>query len=203
MENLTMSTSLALRLCWCLCWYIVPAVLAACAVAVAPGARAAEGGSLEYQLKAALLSKFGLFVDWPATAFSAPGSPLNLCVAGDDPFGVLLDNTVGGQRIGERAIAVRRLKMVGRDSGCHILYVGGSDSQRNTQTIEAVRGGSVLTVTDSGTGGGVGIIDFVIRDNRVRFDINDEAAAQNGLVISSKLLSLALSVKPRRSKEVR
>jgi hypothetical protein len=61
----------------------------------------------------------------------------------------------------------------------------------------------VLTVTDSGAGGGAGIIDFVVRDNRVRFDINDEAAAQNGLVISSKLLNLALNVKPRRSKEVR
>jgi hypothetical protein len=199
MENLTMPTRLALRLCW----YVLPAIFAASGLAVALDASAAEDGSLEFKVKAALLSKFGLFVDWPGTAFSAPNSPLNVCVAGEDPFGILLDNTVGGQRIGERVIAVRRLKTVARDSGCHILYIGGSDSQRNAQTIEAVRGGSVLTVTDSGAGGGIGIIDFVVKDNRVRFDINDEAAAQNGLVISSKLLNLALNVKPRRSKEVR
>jgi hypothetical protein len=37
----------------------------------------------------------------------------------------------------------------------------------------------------------------VIHDNRVRFEIDDAAAARNGLTISSKLLGLALSVKPR------
>lgn len=194
-----MSTSPALRVGW----YVVPAVLVAWGLAGAPAANAADSGSLEYPVKAALLSKFGLFVDWPGTSFPAPSSPLNLCVAGEDSFGALLDNTVSGQRIGERAIAVRRLKAAGRDSGCHILFIGGADPQRNAQTLEAVRGSSVLTVTDSGAGGGAGIIDFVVRDNRVRFDINDEAAAQNGLVISSKLLNLALNVKPRRSKEVR
>ena len=37
----------------------------------------------------------------------------------------------------------------------------------------------------------------MIEDNHVRFEINDAAAASNGLVISSKLLSLAVVVTPR------
>ncbi|MGZ8186959.1 MAG: YfiR family protein [Methylobacter sp.] len=60
----------------------------------------------------------------------------------------------------------------------------------------------MLTVTDAGDSEpGAAIINFVIADSRVRFTINDEAAAQNGLVISSKLMSLALNVKKRTSKE--
>jgi hypothetical protein len=47
---------------------------------------------------------------------------------------------------------------------------------------------------------GTGMINFVIKDNRVRFTVDDEAAAQNGLAISSKLLGVALAVKPRGTK---
>jgi hypothetical protein len=41
------------------------------------------------------------------------------------------------------------------------------------------------------------MISFVIEANHVRFDIDDASAAQGGVVISSKLLSLAHAVKSR------
>ena len=69
--------------------------------------------------------------------------------------------------------------------------------------METVHGSNVLTVSDTGGAGETGIIDFVIVNNRVRFNIDDEAAAQNGLVISSKLMSLALNVKRRTSQGAR
>jgi len=170
-------------------------------IALIPGAIATAHAQVpEYALKAVFLYKFGLYVEWPSSAFSSSTSPFNLCVAGEDPFGESLDKAVASERINGRNVVIRRLKTVGRDSGCHILYIGRSDAQREVQIIEAVRGSSALTVSDArGSRAGAGIIDFVISDNHVRFDIDDEAAAQNGLVISSKLLSLALNVKRRAS----
>jgi hypothetical protein len=171
--------------------------LAALGLALATGpAAGAESESLEYAVKAAYLSKFGLYVQWPNAAFSSPSSVLNLCVAGEDPFAAALDKAAADQRIGDRAITVRRLKTVGRESGCHILYIGGSDARQTSQVIDTVRGSGVLTVSDTrGTAMAGAIINFVIKDNRVRFDIDEEAAAQNGLAISSKLLNLALNIK--------
>lgn len=68
--------------------------------------------------------------------------------------------------------------------------------------LEAVQGKNVLTISDeSSNPSEAGIIKFVVQDDRVRFEIDNEAAAQNGLVISSKLLSLALNVKQRASRE--
>jgi hypothetical protein len=55
----------------------------------------------------------------------------------------------------------------------------------------------LLVVTSQAAEGHKGIINFVIRDDRVRFEIDDAEAARRGLTISSKLLSLAVSVKPR------
>lgn len=159
-------------------------------------ALAAEGDALEYAIKATYLYKFAAYVEWPASAFAAPDSPLALCVAGDDPFGATLDSAVRDQRIAGRAVVVRRLKSVGRDTDCQVLFAGGADPQR-AQFLAAVRGSAVLTVTDRRESGGTaGIIDFVMRDNRVRFDIDEAAATRSGLAISSKLLKLALNLKP-------
>ncbi len=120
-------------------------------------------------------------------------------MAGADPFGPLLDQIVGGQRVGARIITVHRLTKVEAGASCQILYVGGGKGQSTTEALAAVRGAPVLTVTDASLrgNGAKGVIDFVIKDNRVRFEIDDQAAARNGLNISSKLLSLAVAVKPR------
>ena len=169
--------------------------------ACSPGASAAYAtdDTLESSIKAAYLYKLGAFVEWPQSAFQSPTSAVNLCLTGDDPFDGTLDKAVDGQRIGEHPIVVRRLKAVARDSGCQILYVGGSNQQALAQALEhAVRGTAVLTVTDTPqVDDTTGIIQFVIKDNRVRFDIDEQAASANGLTISSKLLSLAVSVRPR------
>jgi hypothetical protein len=152
----------------------------------------------EPAIKAAFLYKFGFFVEWPQTAFSSSDSPLNLCIVGDDPFGALLDDTVKGQKIGNRPVAVRRMKSISRNSGCHIAYLPQDANSHSAETLDALRGSDVLTVTDAATSGSdVGIINFVIADHRVRFDIDDAAAASGGLVISSRLLNLAVDVKPR------
>ena len=42
-----------------------------------------------------------------------------------------------------------------------------------------------------------GVVNFVIQDNRVRFEIDEDAAARTGIAISSKLLSLAVQPGPR------
>jgi hypothetical protein len=160
-----------------------------------PGALpAAFAEQAEYAVKAAFLSKFGFYVEWPAGAF-ATGTPLVLCVVGDDPFGNYLDEAVAGQQVGGRSIVVRRLKSVTRDSGCHIAYVGSEP--RPGAVSDALRGSPTLVVTDAQTTAAGGAIHFVLKDNRVRFTIDDDAAAQSGLSVSSKLLSLALAVKPR------
>ncbi|HEY2922967.1 MAG TPA: YfiR family protein [Candidatus Binatia bacterium] len=172
---------------------------ALCTVLTASVAAAAENEPLEFAVKAAYLSKFGLYVEWPNKAFSSAGSAFNLCVVGEDPFGAELDKAAANQRIGSRAIVVRRLKTVERDSGCHILYISGADRRSIRQVIETVHGSNVLVVSDAAASAAVGsIINFVIKDNRVRFDIDEEAAAKNGLTISSKLLGLALNVKRKQ-----
>ena len=166
---------------------LLPAVLARAALAQpAPG-------PLELAIKATDLYKFAAFVDWPAAAFAGPGDPAVLCVAGDDPFGPVLDQAVRGQKIGARSIVVMRLDRVERGAPCNILFIAPSRRQAVADALDKVRGQPVLTVTDEDQAA-PGMIDFVIKDSRVRFRIDVRAAERGGLTISSKLLGLA--VKP-------
>jgi hypothetical protein len=55
----------------------------------------------------------------------------------------------------------------------------------------------VLTVADEAPGGVPGlVVDLVTVDGRVRFEVDLHAAAENGLEVSSKLLALAIKVRP-------
>ncbi len=175
------------------------AVLAAlAALATFAEVSQAKDGPPVYAVKATFLYKFEPYVTWPGPASATAANTFNICVVGDDPFGRLLDQAVSSERVGGRPILVRRLGAVDRGQGCQIVYLTGSRTQSVADALRSVRGSPVLTVTDADSSANTkGIIHFVVRDNRVRFEIDDQAAAQNGLVISSKLLSLALSTRPR------
>ena len=75
---------------------------------------------------------------------------------------------------------------------CELLPPG------RARVLDAARGSPVLTITDvPAVSRTKGIINLIVVDNRVRFEIDLQSAAENGLNISSKLLDLAASVRVR------
>jgi YfiR/HmsC-like len=167
-------------------------------LSVALWADAAVGLDLASAIKATDLYKFAPFVEWPPGSFPSPTAPLVICIVGEDPFGDLIDRAVAGERMDRHAIVVRRMQVLDRRAGCNIVYAGGSQAQPTADILAALRDTPVLTVTDGSQSRVSGaIIRFVVLDNHVRFAIDDAQAARSGLVISSKLLSLAVSVRRR------
>ena len=169
-------------------------LLALTALLVCGGARADE--PLALAVKATYLYKLAPFVTWPAAAWADPAAPLVICIQGRDPFGAVIDRAVAGQRLGGRPVIVRRLPHVDTASGCHIVYIGGSDAQPESTALRDIGKAPVLTVTDEDRGPGAsGDVHLVLMDGRVRFLIDNGQAQQQGLAISSKLLALALKVR--------
>ncbi len=151
--------------------------------------------SVEDAVKAAFLFKFTSYVEWPPNAFVSPISPLNICLVGSsDQFNTTLNKIVQGENIDGRRILVSQVKPDEKLSGCQILFIGSSDGQRSAAILESVRGTPILTVSNNQSDG---IIGFLIQNNRVRFNIDAALAADNGLAISSRLMSLAINVKRR------
>jgi hypothetical protein len=161
----------------------------------APGALAQDRDSSEYLIKAGFIFNFAKFVDWPPATFAQPDSPIVIGILGTDPFGAIIDQIVQEKKIGGRGFVVRRLKW-GTDlkdlKECKILFVGASERVHIDELVQIVRGLPILTVGETpGFAEHGGVIRLVLEDNRVRFEVNVDAARQAGLTISSRLLTLA------------
>lgn len=142
-------------------------------------------------VKAAFLTKFPAYVDWPAAARPRPGAALHICLIGGDPFGRLIDEAARGQQVDGHPLQIRRLAASGQAEGCHVAFLQGSAPAR----LQGLHGKPVLTVTDARAGAQSGIIHFVIHRGRVRFNIDEAQAARSGVGISSRLLGIALIVR--------
>jgi len=164
----------------------------------APGVLAQDrdsSNSSEYLIKAGFIFNFAKFVDWPPGTFAQPDSPIVIGILGTDPFGAIIDQIVQDKKIGGRGFVVKRLKW-GTDlkdlKECKILFVGASERVHIDELVQIVRGLPILTVGETpGFAEHGGVIRLVLEDNRVRFEVNVDAARQAGLTISSRLLTLA------------
>ncbi len=154
--------------------------------------------SSEYLIKAGFIYNFAKFVEWPSAAFAQPDSPIVIGVLGTDPFGSVLDRLVQDKKIGQRGFVVRRYKW-GKDlkdlkdlRDCKILFVSASEKAHADEIIQLVKWLPILTVGETpGFAEHGGVIRFTVEDNRVRFEVNVDAAHQADLNISSRLLTLA------------
>jgi len=167
----------------------VAAVILALAIGIGPAAT--QDISLEYRVKAAYLYNFVKFVQWPQ---DARGGPVNICIAGRNPFGTVLAETINEESIDGRMLTSRVI--LEPEPDCHVLFVpeGASGAY-----LRAARGTSTLTVgeTDNFLDEG-GVITFVKEGRNVRFAISTEAADQAKLRVSSRLLQLAINTRGKR-----
>jgi hypothetical protein len=170
-------------------------ITALLATALPGGPALAAAQPSDMAVKAAFLSKFGSYVNWPPAAASGP---VYLCIVGNDPFGGVIEAAIRGQQASGRPLQLRRFAGTDGASGCHIAFVQGANAAATASMLGSLRGKPILTVTDARAGGQQGMIHFVLQQGRVRFHIDDAAAAQSRLLISSRLLSLALNVRQRR-----
>jgi YfiR/HmsC-like len=159
-----------------------------CCLAVVTQAQSAT----EYQVKAAFLFNFAKFVEWPAEAFPGADAPLQICLLGQDPFGHEFEEVIGDKSVNGHRIEVIHPSGVPQARGCQIIFVSSSEKKQALEILRGLRGANVLTVGDTaGFAGMGGIINFVLDDGRVRFEINTKAAERAHLKISARLLTVA------------
>jgi hypothetical protein len=155
---------------------------------------AEESEFSEYEVKAGFMYNFPKFIEWPLDTFSDASKAITLCVFGTDPFGKALS------AIDNRTVQTRRLeiKYTGRSKDlktCNILFISSSEKDNLSLILETVKGAPTLTIGDTKGFAQQGVmINFIIEQNRVGFEINTESARRAKFTISSKLLKLAKTI---------
>ncbi len=172
----------------------------ACALALLLGCplACATDALTEVQVKAAYVFNFVKFVEWPASAFAAAQAPLVLCIAsGDGLRGAFA--AIDGKQVQGRPLQVRRGVKADEFKACHVLFLPESEERAAPEHLRRVGTLPVLTVGEhDGFAASGGVIGFVVRDDRVQFEINPDAANRADLKVSSRLLQLATIVRDAR-----
>jgi hypothetical protein len=177
--------------------------------AITPKARADSTSSQEYQVKAAFLYNFFQFVDWPKGKLADSNEPIIMGIIGKDPFGDAFE-PLKGKKVKGKGIVIKRFKSFeelktppGKDkpessqeiktlTKCHLLFICSSEQENLKEIINTVKDQSVLTVGEmEGFLEAGGIINLLVEEKKIRFEINITAAEQAKLEIRSELLRLA------------
>ena len=173
-------------------WRRWAAVAAAVAMIAAPSMAVPAQEANEQLLKVAFIYNFAKFTTWPDSVFADSKAPITFCVIGKHEFGTAFDS-VQGKSVGGRTVVVKYLSSYRNKDECQLVYVAPSEKSRLPKIVSTSKEIHALTVSDiDGFGESCGIIRMMRgSDDRIGFEINVKAAAESGLKLSSKLLSLA------------
>ena len=145
----------------------------------------------EYEVKAAFIYNFAKFTEWPRESAK---ENFHFCVLGHDPFGEALDG-LAEKTVRDRPIAVGRGIDAAEAKSCDVLFVHEAGGESRNSTVKRLAGLPILTIGDQpGFAQGGGMIEMVMVDNRVQFEVNLDAVRSAKLKISSQLLKLARKV---------
>ena len=166
----------------------------------------------EYQVKAAFLYNFIKFIEWPKEKVADSNEPMIIGVIGQDPFGNAFD-PLETKDTKSKKVLIKRFKpweeikksgekdksslerQVEAIQKCHLLFICPSEEKNLKEVINLVKDHSVLTVADTkGFLESGGIINFIMEEQKVRFEINVTTAKKSKLEVRSQLLRLAKKV---------
>lgn len=150
------------------------------------------GFSQNYKLKAVVLYSFTRYVMWPE---SASTGDFEIKILGASSFENELEVMAQSKKVGNRAIKVTRIEDIRDISHCHILVVPASQSARLEELLALLEGLPVLVVTEEpGLGTRGSDINFVDRDGRLAFELNQSTINNRKLKVSTELTRLAILI---------
>ena len=101
-----------------------------------------------------------------------------------------------GENIGGAPVVAKRITRPQDAVACRVLYIGASEAGQLDSIFAALGNSSVLTVADipdfikRG-----GMIQFVLDESRIRFEINLAVSRRSGMNLSSEMLKVARVVR--------
>ena len=151
----------------------------------------------EDEIKAAFLYRFGSFVEWPPSPLTDEAQPFIIAVAGADAIAEHLALITAQRTMNGRPVVVRRVARGDEVGTPHILFVGRDARRFLPALVDDLGDAATLVVSEFEDGIEHGsMIDLVVIDERVRFDVAPGVAERHGIKVSSRVLAIARRVAP-------
>lgn len=171
------------------------ALLLAASIGFSLPVNAQDASSAEYRIKAAFLYHFCNYIDWPSSAFESDDSPLLIGVAAPQGIVNQMRQSIEGRLARGRPVVIRAIQPGDSLETLHAVYITEPMKARRFG-ITALSPRPILVVTEDDDGFAAGsVINFVIEDDRVRFDIAPHVARERNLHVGAQLLTVARNIR--------
>jgi len=138
------------------------------------------------------LYNFSKYVKWPD---SQQSGDFVIGVLGSANITKTLEKMAVNKKVNGSKIVIKQFNSVFDIKGCHILYVSASESGKMSQVISNTIDQPILIVSDKpGLAQKGSVINFVEREGKIKFELNQKYAESRGLKVSGSLVSLAILV---------
>ncbi len=156
---------------------------------------------IEYQVKAAFIYKFINFIEWPDHVWNNSADTIIIGVFGENPILEAL-YSIPRQKFKGRQIKIKKIKNLQDLKASHIAVIGEAGNLDLKNIFDHLKRAGVLTIGDTKEFARKGgMINFYLEKEKVRFEMNPEAAEEADLKISSKILRLAKIVRTKLSSD--
>jgi hypothetical protein len=133
---------------------------------------------------------FSRLIEWPANYRTGP---FVIGILGTSDVAAELEAYTKGKKVGTQDINVIRYKTLQEISTCHILFVPFSKTKQIPEIISFLNGKSTLIITEKNGALNEGsAINFVILEDKMKFELKPENASKFGIKFSSKLQEMSL-----------
>ena len=146
----------------------------------------------EYLVKAKYLLNIPLFTEVSAKA--KIGQSYTICLIGDSPLESVLASS-SGKLIKNRPLAVLKVTDLSQLGSCQMLFIASSERRRLQTLLSEAHSNGIVTISDMRDFAHMGgMINLLIVDGRIAFDLNRSAAGIAAITFSTHLLKLARDV---------
>ncbi len=141
--------------------------------------------------QAMFIFNFSRLIEWPGPY---KNGPFIIGILGTSPVADELDVYTKGKKVGTQDIQIIRYKTVQEITTCHILFIPFSRSKQLAEISSVLEGKSTLLITEkTGALKEGAAINFIILEDKLKFELNASNASKYGIKISSKLEEMSLS----------
>jgi hypothetical protein len=151
-----------------------------------------QAQEVNYKIHAMFMYHFTKYIDWPENKKSGD---FVIGVYGNSDIIKELEATAISKKAGGQQIVIKKLNSASEASQCHIIFISSSHSGEMDAIQQSIGSKPVLMVSEKAglakKGSG---INFIIADDKLRFEINKSNIEGKTLKVSGDLLKLGIIV---------
>ncbi|MFZ6010166.1 MAG: YfiR family protein [Bacteroidota bacterium] len=150
------------------------------------------GYAQNYKLHTVFIYSFTRYVIWPE---SYNEGDFVITVMGDSPIVEELKTMAQAKKVGDRTIKIVRINSPAEIRKCHMLFVAASKSSELAEVVNKVNTQSILVITEEpGLGAKGSDINFIVKDGKLAFELNQAAINKQNLKVANELSRLAIMI---------